>query len=90
MLLQVDRARCCGSGMCTLRAPAIFDQSEEDGTVILLQPRVRESDENLAAECVQNCPSGAISVVPGATFAKKPAAGNTESLRRRLRSAPTS
>lgn len=62
MLLQVDRRRCCGSGMCTLRAPAIFDQSEEDGTVILLRPRVRGGDANLAMECVQTCPSGAISV----------------------------
>jgi ferredoxin len=78
MLLQVDQARCCGSGMCALRAPAIFDQSDEDGTVILLQPQVRENDENLAQECAQNCPSGAISIILDAILAKRSCLGKFE------------
>jgi ferredoxin len=65
MYLDADLERCCGSGMCALRAPALFDQSDDDGTVIVRQRQVPDDARNLAAECVRTCPSGAISVVTG-------------------------
>ncbi|MFD4832937.1 ferredoxin [Streptomyces uncialis] len=36
--LGVDRQRCVGAGMCALTAPAVFDQDEEEGLVVLLSP----------------------------------------------------
>ena len=38
MRVSVDASRCCGAGLCALTAPAVFDQSEHDGTVLLLEP----------------------------------------------------
>lgn len=36
--VRVDAEICAASGMCTLLVPAVFDQSEEDGTVVLADP----------------------------------------------------
>ena len=61
MRISVDRDICCGAGMCVLTAPDVFDQSDEDGLVVLLrQPEAAEADA--AREATQLCPSGAISV----------------------------
>jgi ferredoxin len=34
----VDVDRCRGAGLCALTAPEVFDQTEDDGTVIVLDP----------------------------------------------------
>lgn len=36
MKVTVDASVCIGAGMCALTAPAVFDQDEDDGTVVLL------------------------------------------------------
>ena len=39
-----DRNRCVGAGQCVLSAPDVFDQSDEDGRVVILpDPRLREA-----------------------------------------------
>ncbi|MFE0378775.1 ferredoxin [Streptomyces inhibens] len=38
MHVSVDQDKCCGAGQCVLLAPEVFDQREEDGTVVLLNP----------------------------------------------------
>ncbi|MEU0840420.1 ferredoxin [Streptomyces sp. NPDC005962] len=71
MFIEADTGRCCGSGMCALVAGELFDQTEDDGTVIVLRPEVPEAAEGaeglreLALECERNCPCGAISVRTG-------------------------
>ncbi|MEU7283557.1 ferredoxin [Streptomyces sp. NPDC045431] len=35
MRIDIDRERCVGSGMCVYALPAVFDQSDEDGRVVL-------------------------------------------------------
>jgi ferredoxin len=62
MHIEVDIARCCGSGMCALVAPALFDQRRRDGTVVVLRPEVTGLDQILALECERNCPCGAIAL----------------------------
>ncbi len=60
--ITVDTERCCGSGMCALSAPDVFDQRDGDGTVVLMTqfaPPGRELSVRTASE---NCPCGAISV----------------------------
>jgi ferredoxin len=62
MKITVDEAKCCGAGQCVLIAPEVFDQRDEDGIVVLLDPdpvgRRRE-----AREAADVCPTAAISLV---------------------------
>ncbi|HEY9524536.1 MAG TPA: (4Fe-4S)-binding protein [Thermopolyspora sp.] len=62
MKIKADTDVCIGAGMCVLTAPEMFDQSEEDGTVILLTAEPRSDQEDLARRAVQLCPSGALTI----------------------------
>ncbi|MBL1075987.1 ferredoxin [Nocardia sp. 2] len=61
--LVVDRERCIGAGMCALLAPDVFDQDEDDGQVLLLDPTA-PADRSDLREAVAACPSGAITFRP--------------------------
>ncbi|KZM73121.1 ferredoxin [Nocardia terpenica] len=60
MRLAVDRDRCCGSGMCSLLAASVFDQSADDGRVLLLTPVPPPDQQGAARRAVDTCPVGAI------------------------------
>ncbi|HEX6342054.1 ferredoxin [Umezawaea sp.] len=62
MKIEADAAKCCGSGMCVLTDPDVFDQSEDDGTVIVLDVEPAESHHAAAREAAALCPAGAITV----------------------------
>ncbi|GGL07399.1 ferredoxin [Sphaerisporangium melleum] len=62
MRIKADTERCIGAGMCALTAPKVFDQSEEDGTVLLLVDEPAAEDEAAVRRAVQVCPSGALSL----------------------------
>ncbi|MGH3623782.1 MAG: ferredoxin [Sciscionella sp.] len=62
MKVTVDRNVCVGAGNCVLTAPEIFDQSEEDGTVVLLDATPGDERRIEIEEAAAACPSGAISV----------------------------
>jgi ferredoxin len=62
MLIEVDTGRCCASGMCALVAGDLFDQSEQDGTVVVLVPEVPPDRWAAARECEHNCPCQAITL----------------------------
>ncbi|MET7641796.1 (4Fe-4S)-binding protein [Streptomyces sp. NPDC005438] len=63
MRIQTDTDRCIGAGMCALTAPALFDQSEEDGTVVLLpEGWSQEGADEEARGAVERCPSGALTL----------------------------
>lgn len=64
MKITVDRDRCVGAGMCALTSPALFDQSPDDGRVILRDPSPGPDAEPEAREAAEFCPSGAITVTP--------------------------
>jgi ferredoxin len=61
MRIVADTDVCVGAGQCVLTDPTVFDQNEDDGTVIVLVER----PDNLetAQEAVHICPSGALSLV---------------------------
>lgn len=63
MRVVADTARCVGSGQCVLTEPAVFDQSDEDGTVVLLTETVSGDQVAAVEEAVDMCPSQAISLV---------------------------
>ncbi|WP_433020878.1 ferredoxin [Kribbella sp. CA-294648] len=60
--VTVDQDLCVGSGQCALTAEDVFDQSDDDGTVVLLDatpPADRKADIQYAAA---RCPAAAITV----------------------------
>jgi ferredoxin len=63
MRIEVDRDRCRGAGQCALTAPELFDQSEDDGTVVVLdeQPPVALQDQ--ARRAASLCPNSVIRLV---------------------------
>ncbi|GJF30534.1 ferredoxin [Kitasatospora sp. NE20-6] len=62
MQVTVDQDRCCGSGQCVLTAPAVFDQSEDDGLVRLLTERPDPAEQATVRLAAALCPGGAITL----------------------------
>jgi ferredoxin len=62
MKIKADTGVCVGAGMCALSVPEVFDQSEDDGTVVVLDPDPPESRAAAVRRAVQLCPSGALSI----------------------------
>ncbi|MFI7545427.1 ferredoxin [Actinoplanes sp. NPDC049599] len=59
-----DRDRCIGAGNCVLTLPAVFDQDEDEGLVVLLDADPPAESAELVARAVERCPAGAISTTP--------------------------
>jgi ferredoxin len=55
MNISIDKDKCISTGNCVLAAPELFDQSEDDGTVVVLnhtpEPELHESARQAAAAC---------------------------------------
>jgi ferredoxin len=62
MRIVTDTGRCVGAGQCALTEPTVFDQSEEDGTVVLLADHADGGTLANVEEAVDLCPSQAISL----------------------------
>jgi ferredoxin len=62
MEIRADTGVCIGAGMCVMTAPEVFDQSEDDGTVVLLTPHPAPGREEATRQAVRLCPSGALSI----------------------------
>lgn len=60
MRVAVECSVCIGSGLCAAALPEVFDQSEEDGTVILLQECPPASLFDAVAAAASACPASAI------------------------------
>jgi ferredoxin len=58
--IKADRSACIGSGMCVLTAPAVFDQDDEEGLVVLLVEQPSGADAQAALAAVQLCPAQAL------------------------------
>lgn len=61
----VDRTKCIGSGRCVAHADAVFDQSEADGTVVLLVPEPTADLRAAVDKAARLCPAQAIAVIEG-------------------------
>lgn len=59
--ITVDRDLCCGAGLCTAGAPAVFDQ-DDDAVVVLLDPTPAGPVWAAVEEAAFACPSGAIKI----------------------------
>jgi ferredoxin len=62
MKVLVDQDRCCGSGQCVLAVGEVFDQRDEDGIVVLLEPEPAPPLHERVREAAIICPAAAITV----------------------------
>ena len=62
MKIIADTGKCVGAGQCVLTEPELFDQSEDDGTVIVLNETPEGDLVEKAREAVHVCPSQALSL----------------------------
>ncbi|MFE0674054.1 ferredoxin [Streptomyces sp. NPDC058867] len=60
--LDVERDRCVGAGQCVLAAPAVFDQDDQDGLVVVLDRTPQATEADAVRDAVRACPSGAITL----------------------------
>ncbi|WP_068432426.1 ferredoxin [Piscicoccus intestinalis] len=60
MRIEADTEVCIGAGQCVMTAPELFDQSDDDGVVIVLEPEPGPEFATQAREAVGLCPSGAL------------------------------
>jgi ferredoxin len=63
MRIVADLSRCVGAGQCVLTDPGAFDQSDADGTVVVLREQPPDSAAlTRARDAVHLCPSRALSL----------------------------
>lgn len=60
MRVIIDKEKCVGAGACVLTSPAVFDQDEDDGKVILLMETPDEALRHEVVESVNVCPASAL------------------------------
>jgi ferredoxin len=60
--VRTDPEKCCSSGLCALSVPEVFDQSDQDGRVMLLRETPPESLTEAVREAAYCCPAGAITL----------------------------
>jgi ferredoxin len=63
MRIVTDTGRCVGAGQCALTEPVVFDQNDEDGTVVLLTDHAEGDTLANVREAIELCPSQALSIV---------------------------
>lgn len=62
MRIKADRDVCIGAGQCVLTEPRVFDQSDDDGLVLLLAEDPPPDTREAVRRAVTLCPSGALSL----------------------------
>jgi ferredoxin len=60
--VAADRDVCIGSGNCVFTAPAVFDQDDDEGLVVLLSADVDVQVAGAVRDAVAHCPSGALRI----------------------------
>ncbi|RKT19398.1 ferredoxin [Streptomyces sp. 1114.5] len=65
MQIRTDADRCIGAGRCFLAAPALFDQNDHDGTVVVLVEQVTGDQVEGARAAVDDCPTRTLSLIEG-------------------------
>lgn len=62
MKVTVDQDICASSGNCVMNAPEVFDQREDDGVVVLLNPHPTPGQADGARRAAAACPALAIHI----------------------------
>ncbi|MEW2291021.1 ferredoxin [Streptomyces sp. NPDC047841] len=67
MRITVDEGSCVSGGQCVAAAPAVFDQRDEDGVVILLHAEPPAGELENVRRAAQICPAAAIRLEEAST-----------------------
>jgi ferredoxin len=62
MRIVADHDRCLGAGQCVLHAPDVFDQSDEDGTVVVLVENPPEERREGVRTAARMCPNAVLTL----------------------------
>ncbi|MCV7234598.1 ferredoxin [Mycobacterium branderi] len=62
MKVTVEQDKCVSSGNCVMQAPDVFDQREEDGSVVLLNESPPAEHADGARAAAGGCPAQAIHI----------------------------
>jgi ferredoxin len=62
MKVSIDTDKCIAAGQCVLNAPDVFDQRDEDGIVILLNPSPSPELAEDVRQAAALCPALAITI----------------------------
>ncbi|MEU4822005.1 ferredoxin [Actinomadura citrea] len=62
MRIVADHDHCLGAGQCALYAPEVFDQSDEDGTIVLLTESPPGNLHETVRQAARMCPNQVISL----------------------------
>ena len=62
MKVFVDQDICASAGNCVMNAPDVFDQRDEDGVVVLLNPNPTADQAEGARRAAAFCPAMAIQI----------------------------
>jgi ferredoxin len=62
MRVEVEREMCIGAGMCALLAAEVFDQSDDEGVVVVLNERPPAHLHDAVRDAVNRCPAAVIRV----------------------------
>jgi ferredoxin len=60
--VTVEQDRCVSSGMCVMNSPDVFDQRDDDGVVVLLQPSPGPDHAVVTRDAAAACPALAIHI----------------------------
>lgn len=60
MKVDVDQEVCVGAGQCVLISPEVFDQSDDEGLVELLDPSPAPELHGRVRQAALACPAAAI------------------------------
>jgi len=61
MRIVANTEVCVGAGQCVLTEPTVFDQNDDDGTVIVLVEHPEGEQAEGARQAIGLCPSRALS-----------------------------
>lgn len=62
MHAQVDQEKCISSGQCVMNVPAVFDQRDDDGVLILRINRPPTECQDNVRRAALMCPARAITL----------------------------
>jgi ferredoxin len=58
----VDFEKCVGAGNCVAAAPAVFDQQDDDGLVLVLDENPPAPEHEATRRAARLCPANAITI----------------------------
>jgi ferredoxin len=61
--IELDESACIAAGQCVMTAPEVFDQRDEDGVAIVLEPVPTAEHLGAVRDAVAICPAAALLLI---------------------------